>query len=867
MKKILLLLLILSLSLSVFVGCEVIDTVKDTVTGVKDTVTGWFGGETTDSMSDAIDFLNSKYEADNGKVLTNGLLLISQIPVGEEKFTVTWTTDNAGITIEKDGSFYNLILPTKNETEVEFTLTATVTSPDGSKTETRTYTRKIGVIDNSDVVTAPVEGVAYKLYMKNGAYDCNFFVQAKLSGGKYYETSLDASEAAEFYVEKVDGGYNFYTTVSGAKKYVHPYVENNSKKLALSDSTDTVWVYDNTLGAWTVTIDSTQYVLGTYSTYTTVSISEGSKWSDTSYAVCFGTKEAVDSWPEQEAATIYATNEEAVNAAYTLAAGKILSLGHEYTITGVVTTIPTAWSDEYENITVTIVVGGMTDKPVECFRLSGTGAKNINVGDTVEIKGMLSTYAKTGKVQITYGELLNGKEDSSSGEASNLVPSDITSASQIEANKAYKLYLHSTAKNANYFLTGSMSGYYMATETSVSSAADVYVEIVDGGYKLYINGDSKQYLAVAKSADGAHTNAVFNTTGSVFVFNEEYKTFVTTLSDGDYFLGTYGNYVTFGASAVSNLGTSYVGTLCTLVEGGASDDTGSGDNTGSDDNTGDNDQTVTDPIEVTITEAIAIGSAATSGVYGEQQYILAGTIVEIQNSTYGNVVIKDSDNVTILIYGIVDGEVKFGEMSVVPMVGDTITVQGPLGNHYGTPQMKNATLTSHTAHDHAYTTLSAKCDVCGEIAATHTSCNDAGSDGVCDDCGSLISDSVLAASLSFATTDSRVSQTTEQQVWSANGITFTNDKSSSTSNIIDSKNPVRLYKNSSVTIEYTGMKKIVFECNTSAYATALESSISADVTISVDGSTVTIIFAEAVDSFTISLTGGQVRVNSIDVYA
>ena len=63
--------------------------------------------------------------------------------------------------------------------------------------------------------------------------------------------------------------------------------------------------------------------------------------------------------------------------------------------------------------------------------------------------------------------------------------------------------------------------------------------------------------------------------------------------------------------------------------------------------------------------------------------------------------------------------------------------------------------------------------------------------------------------LSFADRAQRTVFTTEQQVWVQNGITVTNDKAASTSNVADYAAPARFYKSSKVTLECAGMKTIV----------------------------------------------------------
>ena len=58
-----------------------------------------------------------------------------------------------------------------------------------------------------------------------------------------------------------------------------------------------------------------------------------------------------------------------------------------------------------------------------------------------------------------------------------------------------------------------------------------------------------------------------------------------------------------------------------------------------------------------------------------------------------------------------------------------------------------------------------------------------------------------------------------QQVWQENGITVTNDKAASTTNINPSYyNPMRCYQNSSLKIEKAGMTKLVFTCAQVSYA-------------------------------------------------
>ncbi|MBO4413968.1 MAG: hypothetical protein J5830_04610 [Clostridia bacterium] len=91
----------------------------------------------------------------------------------------------------------------------------------------------------------------------------------------------------------------------------------------------------------------------------------------------------------------YATNEELLKALYALELGDSLA-GGPYTLKGVISTVDTPYDAGYDNVTVTIVVDGLTDYPVLCYRLKGEGADKIKVGDTITVKGQLVNYNSKG---------------------------------------------------------------------------------------------------------------------------------------------------------------------------------------------------------------------------------------------------------------------------------------------------------------------------------------------------------------------------------------------------------------------------------------------------------------------------------------
>ena len=63
-----------------------------------------------------------------------------------------------------------------------------------------------------------------------------------------------------------------------------------------------------------------------------------------------------------------------------------------YRLFGTVNSIDTEWSEDYQNITVTIQVAGCEEQPIMCYRLKGEGAKDLKVGDAITVEGILKNY-------------------------------------------------------------------------------------------------------------------------------------------------------------------------------------------------------------------------------------------------------------------------------------------------------------------------------------------------------------------------------------------------------------------------------------------------------------------------------------------
>ncbi|MBO4837080.1 MAG: hypothetical protein J5564_05225 [Clostridia bacterium] len=80
--------------------------------------------------------------------------------------------------------------------------------------------------------------------------------------------------------------------------------------------------------------------------------------------------------------------------AYQLEDGAAMS--RESTLTGTIIAIPSAYSEEYKNITVNLGVPGLAEGQfIQCYRLTGEGAENLAEGDVITVTGTIKNYKGT----------------------------------------------------------------------------------------------------------------------------------------------------------------------------------------------------------------------------------------------------------------------------------------------------------------------------------------------------------------------------------------------------------------------------------------------------------------------------------------
>ena len=188
------------------------------------------------------------------------------------------------------------------------------------------------------------------------------------------------------------------------------------------------------------------------------------------------------------------TQADIVNDAWALAENTTLGT---FTLTGVIKSIDTPYDSGFGNLTVSIIVDGLTEKPMICFRMKGTGAESLMVNDTITVTGTIKNY--NGKVEFDSGCTFKDRVVG-------------TSTVSVDAN---------SSKNATVTLEDGMtSGLNGATFTFTVSVADghelvsvkvngVEVEAVENVYTGKINGNT--VISVETKVAGAADPVVVST--------------------------------------------------------------------------------------------------------------------------------------------------------------------------------------------------------------------------------------------------------------------------------------------------------------------------------------------------------------------
>lgn len=330
------------------------------------------------------------------------------------------------------------------------------------------------------------------------------------------------------------------------------------------------------------------------------------------------------------------------------------NLPYNVRISGYVTAVISPWSDVYHNITVNIAIPGAEDRPIQCFRMHGSenGANTIQVGDYITVFGSIKNYngtiefyagAHCEKVVKGDGTLPWGSKDPEAN-------------TTLSVKEAYDL---GNSKSPSEYTTGK----YYVTGVIKDVSSEVYgnMHIQDAaGNELTIYG--------SYSADGS----------------TRYDKMETKPVAGDT-ITVYGVIGKYGSTP--QMKNAWI--VNHTPAGGTTDPEPEKPTEPADPESGST---------LTIKQAYDLGKSKGDGEYTTGKYYVTGEIVEVWQTAYGNMNIKDAEGNTLTLYGTYssDGSVSYGSMTVKPVAGDTITVYGVVGQYSGKPQMKNGWIVAHT---------------------------------------------------------------------------------------------------------------------------------------------------------------------------
>ena len=304
----------------------------------------------------AADYVYAMYK-DAGTVTPKDFERTAQVMIGTTAYTVEWSVDNEAIKVTVADKIATIDVDEKAAADIAYTLTATIKDADGN------------VVTKEFKYTVPKYEGMEKIV--KDAY--------ALEAGK----ALDGTYTLEGVIVKIDTPYD------AAYKNVTVTIQVGELKempimcYRLKDG-------EGVTAADSIQIGDTITVTGAIKNYNgTIEFDAG----------CTLDKVVKGDTPSNTLPSD-ATAEQIVNAAYDAMNNSTPMIG-DYTLTGVITSIDTAWSDQYGNITVSMVIDGMTDKPIQCYRLKGEGAATLAEGDTITVLGSFGSY--NGKVQYNQG--------------------------------------------------------------------------------------------------------------------------------------------------------------------------------------------------------------------------------------------------------------------------------------------------------------------------------------------------------------------------------------------------------------------------------------------------------------------------------
>ena len=667
MKKLLLLILVLALTVSTFAACtkteEPADTTapettvgEDTTKETEDTTEEDLGELTP--AEEAMAYIHQLYKDNIAQTIAN-YDLVKKVVIGEETFEVVWTVVGTELVtiVEKNDTMVTVVVPEQGDADIPYTIKATITS--GDETVTREYERvvpKFAVHSHADYMAAKqddvltVQGIVVAMNAKSAGNTRNhlFLADETVKGGYYiYQMEADPIESGiqigmTVVVTGPAAPYSGMMEIKGGQAKI---VDTTIKTVDVLDITAAFTAGENLANyvGLPVTIKGvtiTDQVLGGTSEYLNFELGSAKGYLRT-YVTDFPT-----TLKAEDKATIDALH--AANRGNTADVTGILVLysGNPYLIPMTLDCIANIQQPD------------RNDAEKAAFELSTiTVDKQLNSDKVLTLPTVGSTY---GEVAITWVSD-NAAAVVDGGTVTITVP-----------DTAVEVTLTATATCNGETATATFTIKLSKTVTSVSDA------IAIGAAKDHNTYTEEKYLVAGIITE------VYNTTyGNMYITDENGNIFTI--------YGTYDADGTnkYGAMENAPVAGDYVVVLGVLGQYNGTAQMKNG-------------WIISSVKSTSIADAVTLGGTFEKNNYTTDKYLVTGVITEVQNATYGNIVISDGNGNSILVYGTYDstGVKKYGEMANAPQVGDTVTVYGIVG-YYSAPQMKNAWIVAVTAGEPA----------------------------------------------------------------------------------------------------------------------------------------------------------------------
>ena len=551
MKKILSIALILILCLSMLVACgedKKDDSKKDSKTTVASTPKG--DGDNNDDADTETPDDNNGGDAENDATVTDAKdFLVQMYQTGNPAEAMALKAD-------KD------VLASAMGYDIAWSVSITKGQADAVKISESTKENHV-LIDIADAITGDVEFTAIATITDADGNSVTAEFLYAIAGPKEdpkADSTLSVKEAAELGASKA---HNVYT--SGKYYIVATVVEvtdtayGNMKVKGDDGTTLTIYGSFGPNGEKFNTLDPQPKSGDKVKLYGIIG-----QYNETAQMKNANIKEVNSKKPGTAATTTRPTSsvkEPAANSNVSIADAISIALSKEhnvyttnkYYVTGTVTEV---YNAEYGNMrikddkgNILTIYGSYSADGKYSFTELKTQPKE---GDKVKIYGVIGQYGEVAQIKNGWIIEINGKKPEISDNVAE--KPEATLVTKPEVGVAYKFGLNQTTKGSIYFFTGTMSGYYGATDNKdITKAVDMYLENADGGYKIYFKNASgtKQYIKLEQS--GTHYNFTFGAEGSVFTYDEAQNAFCAPCGDQMCYMGTYGDYVTVGCLTTEKL--------------------------------------------------------------------------------------------------------------------------------------------------------------------------------------------------------------------------------------------------------------------------------------------------------------------------